>query len=114
MLPRSAYGYIQCKQRYSSQKDLLDAAHGYRDRNLPADVMVVDWFYFTKMGQMDMDPRFWPDPKGMNDELHKMGFHSMISVWPRFVPEDRYYATLKKNNWFVHLADGTPEDGLAL
>jgi alpha-D-xyloside xylohydrolase len=112
MLPKSAYGYIQCKQRYSSQKELLDVARGYRERKLPADVMVVDWFYFTKMGQMDMDPKYWPDPKAMNDELHRMGFHSMISVWPRYVPEDRYYATILKNGWFEHLADGTPTDGL--
>ncbi len=112
MLPKSAYGYIQCKQRYASEKEILDVARGYRERNLPADVMVVDWFYFTKMGQMDMDPRYWPDPKAMNDELHRMGFHSMISVWPRYVPEDRYYATILKNGWFEHLADGTPTNGL--
>jgi alpha-D-xyloside xylohydrolase len=112
MLPKSAYGYIQCKQRYSSQKELLDVARGYRERKLPADVMVVDWFYFTKMGQMDMDPAYWPDPKAMNDELHRMGFHSMISVWPRFVPDDRYYATILKHGWFEHLADSTPTNGL--
>jgi alpha-D-xyloside xylohydrolase len=112
MLPKSAYGYIQCKQRYASQKELLDVAHGYRDRHLPADVMVVDWFYFTKMGQMDMDPKQWPDPTAMNAELHKLGFHSMISVWPRFVPEDRYYDQLLKKGWFEHLADGTPTNGL--
>jgi alpha-D-xyloside xylohydrolase len=112
MLPKAAYGYIQCKQRYTSQKELLDVARGYRERKLPADVMVVDWFYFTKMGQMDMDPRYWPDPKAMNDELHRMGFHSMISVWPRFVPESRYYDTILKNGWFEQLADGTPTNGL--
>jgi alpha-D-xyloside xylohydrolase len=112
MLPKSAYGYIQCKQRYSSQKELLDVARGYRERKLPADVMVVDWFYFTKMGEMDMDPLSWPDPKAMNDELHRLGFHSMISVWPRFVPEDRYYATILKNGWFEHLANGAPTNGL--
>ena len=66
-------------------------AKGYRERHLPADVLVVDWFYYTKMGQMDMDPAKWPDPAAMNKQLHAMGFHTMISVWPRFVPEDRYY-----------------------
>ena len=86
MLPKAAYGYIQCKQRYSSQKELLDVAQGYRDRHLPADVLVVDWFYFTKMGQFDFDPKFWPDPAAMNKKLHEMGFETMISVWPRFVP----------------------------
>ncbi|HSU18195.1 MAG TPA: TIM-barrel domain-containing protein [Acidobacteriaceae bacterium] len=112
MLPKSAYGYIQCKQRYSSQQEVLDVARGYRERHLPADVMVIDWFYFTKMGQMDMDPKQWPDPTAMNAELHKLGFHSMISVWPRYVPEDRYYDTILKHGWFEHLADGTPTNGL--
>jgi len=111
MLPKSAYGYIQCKQRYASQKELLDVAQGYRDRHLPADVLVVDWFYYTKMGQMDMDPKLWPDPAAMNRKLHEMGFETMISVWPRFVPEDRYYADLRQKGWLIHLADGTPIDG---
>ena len=112
MLPKAAYGYIQCKQRYSSQKELLDVAQGYRDRHLPADVLVVDWFYFTKMGQFDFDPKFWPDPAAMNKKLHEMGFETMISVWPRFVPADRYYDELLKNGWLIHLADGTPINGL--
>jgi alpha-D-xyloside xylohydrolase len=64
------------------------------------------------MGQMDMDPVKWPDPVGMNRTLHDMGFQTMISVWPRFVPESRYYAEILKNGWFEHLADGTPTNGL--
>ena len=112
LLPKAAYGYIQCKQRYITQDELLSVAKGYRDRNLPADVLVVDWFYYTKMGQMDMDPANWPDPKAMNDQLHKMGFQTMISVWPRFVPDDRYFAMIQKNGWFEHLADGSPTTGL--
>ena len=112
MLPKAAYGYIQCKQRYASQKEVLDVAQGYRDRHLPADVMVVDWFYYTKMGQMDMDPKFWPDPVAMNKQLHAMGFETMISVWPRFVPEDRFYNELREKGWLIHLANGTPINGL--
>jgi alpha-D-xyloside xylohydrolase len=111
MLPKAAYGYIQCKQRYSSQEELLAVAQGYRDRHLPADVLVVDWFYYTKMGQMDMDPKFWPDPAAMNKQLHDMGFETMISVWPRFIPDDRFYAELRQKGWLIHLADGTPIDG---
>ena len=112
LLPKAAYGYIQCKQRYMTQDEVLGVAKGYRDRHLPADVMVVDWFYYTKMGQMDFDPKSWPDPKAMNDELHKMGFQTMISVWPRFVPDSRFYDEILKHGWFEHLADGTPTNGL--
>ena len=45
LMPKTAYGYIQCKQRYSSQEEVLAVAKGYRDRHLPADILVVDWFY---------------------------------------------------------------------
>jgi len=112
LLPKAAYGYIQCKQRYTTQQEVLDVAEGYRKRHLPADVLVVDWFYYTNMGQMDFDKRWWPDPKAMNDQLHKMGFETMISVWPRFVPTDRYYDELRAKGWLIARADGTPIDGL--
>jgi alpha-D-xyloside xylohydrolase len=112
LLPKAAYGYIQCKQRYTSQDEVLRVAKGYRDRGLPADIMVVDWFYYTKMGQMDFAPDEWPDPAAMNRKLHDMGFETMISVWPRFTKDSRYYDFLLKKGWFTHLADGTPIDGL--
>ncbi len=112
MLPKSAYGYIQCKQRYSTQAELLAVANGYRERHLPIDDLVIDWFTYTKMGQMDMDPKAWPDPVGMLKQLHAMNYHVMISVWPRFTEGSRYYDLLLKNGWFEHLADGTPTNGL--
>jgi alpha-D-xyloside xylohydrolase len=112
MLPKAAYGYIQCKQRYASQDEVLAVAKGYRQRHLPADILVVDWFYYSKMGQMDFVPDKWPDPAAMNRQLHDMGFQTMISVWPRFTKGSRYYDFLLKKNWFEHLADGTPIDGL--
>jgi alpha-D-xyloside xylohydrolase len=111
MLPKSAYGYIQCKQRYSSEAELMGVAKGYRERHLPIDDLVIDWFTYTKMGQMDMDPVAWPDPVEMLKELHAMNYHVMISVWPRFVEGSRYYPMLLKNGWFEHLADGTPTNG---
>ena len=112
MLPKAAYGFIQCKQRYSSQDELLAVAKGYRERHLPADVLVVDWFYYTKMGQMDMNPKYWPDPVAMNKQLHEMNFQTMISVWPRFTADSRFYDLILKKGWFEHLADGTPTNGL--
>ena len=64
------------------------------------------------MGEFDFDPKYWPDPAAMNRQLHDMGYETMISVWPRFVPEARYYGEVRKNGWFINLADGTPIDGM--
>ncbi|RRA49928.1 glycoside hydrolase family 31 protein [Acidipila sp. EB88] len=108
MLPKAAYGFIQCKQRYSTQPELLSVAKGYRDRHLPLDILVVDWFYYTKMGQYDFDPAAWPDPAAMNKELHAENIETMISVWPRFAPGSRYYDELLGKGWFEHFASGIP------
>ncbi len=112
MLPKAAYGFVQCKQRYITQEEMLNVAKGYRERHLPIDVLVLDWFYFTQMGQLDFVPERFPDPAGMNRQLHEMGIQTMISVWPRFTKESRYYDFILKHGWFEHLADGTPTNGL--
>ena len=109
MLPKAAYGFIQCKQRYSTQAEVLSVAKGYRDRHLPLDIMVVDWFYYTKMGEYDFDKTAWPDPAAMNRELHGENVESMISVWPRFAKGSRYYDFLLHKGWFEHYADGIPK-----
>jgi alpha-D-xyloside xylohydrolase len=108
LLPIGAYGFVQSKERYATQAQIMAVAKGYRERHLPCDYLVVDFFYYPKMGDMDFIRADWPDPAAMNQKLHKMGYHTMISVWPRFAPGSRYYAMLLKNGWFYHLADGQP------
>lgn len=112
MLSKAAYGFIQCKQRYSTQDELLAVAKGYRERHLPLDVLVVDWFYYSKMGDMSMISEKWPDPESMNRQLHDQGIQTMISVWPRFEKGARFYETVLKNKWFLSTANGTPTNGL--
>ncbi|MHB8285233.1 MAG: TIM-barrel domain-containing protein, partial [Caulobacteraceae bacterium] len=110
--PKAAFGYIQSKERYKTQAEVIEAAEGYRSRGYPIDVMVIDWFYWTKMGALDMDPKFWPDPVAMNKKLHEMGFQDVISVWPRFEKGGRYYDMMAKNGWFLKNSDGQPQYGL--
>lgn len=110
--PKAGFGLIQSKARYESQQELLGIANGYRQRNLPLDVMVLDWFYWTRMGQIDIDRTYFPDPKGMNDALKAMGMRSIVSVWPRFERESRYFDMLASKGWLLKDKDGNPVDGL--
>ncbi|MGA1797359.1 TIM-barrel domain-containing protein [Sphingomonas sp. 4RDLI-65] len=112
--PKAAFGLIQSKARYETQQELLGIAEGYRKRNYPLDVMVLDWFYWTRMGQLDIDRTYFPDPKAMNDKLKMLGMHSIISVWPRFERESRYFDLLSSKGWLLHDADGSVVDGLAV
>nr|WP_298723348.1 TIM-barrel domain-containing protein [uncultured Steroidobacter sp.] len=110
--PKAAFGYIQSKARYENQQQVLDVAAGYRRRGYPLDIMVVDWFYWTRMGQLDINPSDFPAPAAMNRALNEQGVRSMISVWPRFELESRYFDLLASKGWFLKHADGRPVDGL--
>jgi len=112
--PKAAFGYIQSKARYENQQQVLDIADGYRKRGYPLDIMVVDWFYWTRMGQLDINPIDFPDPAAMNRTLHDRGLHSIISVWPRFEKESRHFNTLAARGWLLKDAQGQPVDGLAV
>jgi len=111
MLPRATYGYIQSKAIYPTQEQALAVAKGYRDRNLPLDVLVVDFLNMTRQGELDLDPARWPDPAAMNDQLHAMGVDTLLSVWPHFSKGTRYYDMLKDKGWLIHEANGVPDPG---
>jgi alpha-glucosidase/alpha-D-xyloside xylohydrolase len=111
LLPKAAYGYIQSKAIYPTQEQLMDVAKGYRERQLPLDVLVVDFLNMTKQGELDLDPARWPDPAAMNRQLHTMGIHSLLSVWPHFSPDTQFYDMLLKKGWLIHGADGSPDSG---
>ncbi|HEY1150856.1 MAG TPA: TIM-barrel domain-containing protein, partial [Pseudoduganella sp.] len=110
--PKAAFGLIQSKARYDSQQEVLRVAKTYREKKYPLDVMVVDWFYWTRMGQMDIDPAQFPDPDGMNKQLHDMGVQSIISIWPRYETSGRYFNELDAKGYFLKDKDGKTVDGL--
>ena len=111
LLPRATYGYIQSKAIYPTQEQVLDVAKEYRRKNLPLDVMVVDFLNMTKQGEMDLDPKRWPDPAGMNRELHAMGIGTLLSVWPHFAAGTQFYDMLLSKGWLIHRPDGKPDSG---
>jgi alpha-D-xyloside xylohydrolase len=111
LLPKATYGYIQSKAIYPTQDQLLAVAKGYRDRQLPLDVLVVDFLNMTRQGELDLDPKRWPDPAAMNEQLHSMGVETLLSVWPHFSKGTRYYDMLKEKGWLIHAPDGTPDPG---
>ncbi len=111
LLPRAVYGYIQSKAIYPTQQQVLDVAKEYRAKNLPLDVMVVDFLNMTRQGELDLDPKRWPDPAAMNRELHAMDVNTLLSVWPHFSKGTQFYDMLLSKGWLIHTPDGTPDQG---
>lgn len=88
MLPRWAFGYIQSKERYISQTELIEVVQEYRKRGIPLDCIVQDWKSWPSglWGQKTFDPERFPDPKALMAELHRMNARLMISIWPNMNP----------------------------
>ena len=84
MLPKWALGYIQSKEAYKTQDEFVAVAKEYRERNVPIDCLVQDWNTWEpgKWGQKTVDKSRYPDLRKMNETLHDMNIHTMVSIWP--------------------------------
>lgn len=100
MFGRWAYGFWQCKNKYTAQDQLLNVAAKYRELHIPADNIVQDWFWWENMGEMKFNKNY-PDPQAMIDGLHQKNFHLMVSIWPYYRPGSKEYDTMKQNGWLL-------------
>ncbi|MGA2406391.1 MAG: TIM-barrel domain-containing protein [Bacteroidales bacterium] len=83
MFPLWAYGFWQCRERYSSGSNLVETVKEFRKRNIPMDVIVQDWQYWGKYGWgvPKFDETNYSNPTGFIKELHDLNAHFSISVW---------------------------------
>src|SRR5450755_254747 len=86
LFPKWAYGLFQSKDHYQSSSELISVEQGYRNNNIPVDVIVQDWQYWSPYvwGSQLMDPSRYPDPAGLVTQLHAANVHTMISIWPLY------------------------------
>ncbi len=83
MFPKWAYGFWQCRERYTSGTHLVETIKEFRKRNLPVDVIVQDWQYWGNRGWgvPQFDEKNYPNPSGFIKELHDLNAHFNISIW---------------------------------
>lgn len=101
MLPLWAFGYMQSKERYRNQKELVGVVEKYRELNVPIDYVIQDWQYWGRdsiWNAMSFNSQRFPDPKAMVDRIHELNARLMIVSWPGFGPlTDQYKEFAKKN-----------------
>ncbi len=95
MMPRYMFGYIQSKERYASQQEVINTLKIYRNFQVPIDMIVQDWNYWPEgWGYMKMDPKYYPDPKAMADSVHALNAKLMVSIWPnpQYCPQEKDFS----------------------
>lgn len=106
MMPEYGLGFWQCKARYWNQKQVLEVAKEYKKRNIPLDVLIIDFFHWPRMGDFRFDSEFFPDPKGMAEELRAMGIEPMVSVWTPVDYRSENFEEMMDRNLLVHVEQG--------
>jgi len=83
LFPKWAYGYWQCRERYTSAAQLVETVREFRNRQLPMDVIVQDWQYWGAKGWgvPMFDETNYPNPSGFIKELHDQNARFAISIW---------------------------------
>ena len=103
LFPLWAYGFWQCRERYTSGNQLVETVKEFRKRNIPMDVIVQDWQYWGKngWGVPIFDETNYSNPAGFIKEIHDLNAHFNISIWSN---PDRNSATGKDyvaNNLYI-------------
>ena len=106
MMPEYGMGFWQCKLRYWCQEQILEVAREYKRRNIPVNVIVCDFFHWPHLGDYRFDPDFFPDPKGMVEELKSMGMELMVSIWPQIGHDSENYVEMKDHGYLIRTEGG--------
>ncbi len=98
--PKWAYGFWFSKNKFNSQKEVLNAANLFRQKQFPIDLLFQDYFFWKPSDAKDNavdwgSDQFvtdrYPDPKAMLAELHDQDhIHLMAAVWPKFDPQTQH------------------------
>jgi alpha-glucosidase len=88
--PRWALGYQQSRYSYAPAQEALQIAKEFRERKIPCDVLWLDIDYMDGYRVFTFDPAGFPDPKGLNDALHALDFHTVWMIDPGVKAEAGY------------------------
>ena len=103
MFPQWAYGFWQCRERYTSGTHLVETVKEFRKRNLPVDVIVQDWQYWGKYGWgvPKFDETNYPEPDKFIKQLHDLNAHFSVSVWENLSKESEIGKEYVAKNLFI-------------
>ncbi len=92
-----------------NQADVMKYAHSIIDNGFPPGVIMIDDNWQEDYGVWEFRHERFPDPKGMVDELHAMGFKVMVWVCPFVSPDSQVYRELRDKDLLLKDETGRPK-----
>ncbi len=106
--PKWSIGYQQSRYSYYPDKEGLSLANTFREKQIPADVIVLDIHYMDKYKIFTWDKKHFSDPKALIANLKSLGFEVVLMCDPGIKVEKDYepYEDGLKKDVFVKYPDG--------
>lgn len=108
MPPRWTLGYHQSRFSYGTEQRVREIADTFRAKNLPCDVIWMDIDYMDGYRVFTFNKENFPDPRALNDDLHKKGFKAVYMIDPGVKVDNNYsiYQSGTANDVWVKKPNG--------
>ncbi len=109
MPPKWSIGYQQCRYSYYPDKEVMAVAETFRQKDIPADAIVLDIHYMERYKIFTWNKKDFPDPAGMIQQLAEKGFQVVVMCDPGIKVEEGYHAYEDgvKHDVYLKYPDGT-------
>ncbi len=113
MPPLWGLGFQQCRWSYTPDKEVMEIATAFRDKQIPLDVIYLDIAYMDDYKVFTWNPKAFPTPRKLIGDLKAMGLHTMVIIDPGIKVEKGYrvYDDGVKQNCFIKYPDGSNYSG---
>ena len=108
--PLWSLGYQQCRFSYHPDTRVKEIAYLLREHRIPSDVIWMDIHYMDGYRVFTFHPEEFPDPKGLNDYLHKLNFKAVYMIDPGVKAEKGYFVDDQgmAGDYYIKDKDGKP------
>ena len=106
--PRWAFGYIQSKFGYQNEAEARFTVQTLRLRNIPADAIILDLYWFNNMGDISWDFTNWGDPFAMMSDFLDDGMKTIVITEPYIVEYSTNFQPAVTNNYLATNSSGAP------
>ncbi len=106
--PRWILGYHQCRWSYTPASRVREIASELRNRKFPCDGIWIDIDYMDEYRVFTWNPKTFPDPQALIDDLKNDGFKVITIIDPGVKVDDQYtiYQEGIKHDYFLRKQAG--------
>ena len=108
LLPRWAYGFLQSRYGYRNDAEVRATVGRFRREGLPLSGLVLDLYWFKRMGDLAWDREAFPDPAGLAAWLRGQGVHLVTISEPFFTRDSQTFGPLKEAKGLARNDQGEP------